>query len=186
MHWSHGNYGSRDPKYHKKIRGQHSKAAAPWSGTLKRHPAAAPATKLQSANSALTAAPCSGRHKQQSSKRKQHSDSSVLQRHSAAALCSGTLLCSGTSGTPQSALQRHPAAAQATKLQSANSTLTAAPCSGASNQAPKVTLKQHQAAPCSGTGSGTNMPAPKRRLEVKTPIASLSGENPSADLFSRL
>ena len=38
-------------------RGLHSKDAAPWSGTLQRHPAAAPATKFQSANSTLTAAP---------------------------------------------------------------------------------------------------------------------------------
>ena len=52
---------------------QHSAAgpaiAAPCSGTLQRHPAAATATKLQSANSTLTQAPCS----------------SILQRHPAAA-----------------------------------------------------------------------------------------------------
>ena len=56
---------------------------------------------------------------------------------------------------------------------------TAAPCSGTLQHSDSSTLKQHHAAaPC----SGTNMPAPKCRqatppiLEVRTPIASLSGE----------
>ena len=89
-------------------------------------------------------------------------------RHAAptAAPCSGTLQHSDSN-----TLKQH---------------LAAAPCSGTSMPALKrahhsdsSTLKQHHAAaPC----SGTNMPAPKCRqatppiLEVRTPIASLSGE----------
>ena len=84
-----------------------------------------------------------------------HSPSSTLRTAPAAAPCSGTssqapkhkqhaASCSGT-------LQRQPA----TKLQSANSTLTAAPCSGTLQQQPATKLQSANstltAAPCSGT-----------------------------------
>ena len=98
----------------KKNRGQHSKAAEPWSGTLQRHQQ--PSSKAQTAQTALwqqhlSAAPCSGTSKQVP-KRKQHSDSS-------------------TAGSCSSTLQQ-----PSSKAQSANSSLTAAPCSG--------TLQRHQ------------------------------------------
>ena len=71
------------------------------------------------------------------------------------------------SSTPQ----QHPEAAPAGQLENSNATLTAAPSSS--------TLKQH---PAAALCSSTNMPAPKHTfsthpiLEVRTPIASLSGE----------
>ena len=115
-------------------------APLPCSGTLQRHQQpTSKATKLQSANKFL-AAPLQ-RHQEPSSKAKtalwqQHLaaggtsnkapktlTAAPCQRHPAAAPCSDTL-------------QQHPAAARATKLQSASSFL-AAPRRSTRNQAPK-------------------------------------------------
>ena len=121
-------------------------------------------------HAAPTAAPCSGTL--------QHSDSNTLKQHLAAAPCSGTSMPAPKRTHHlynSSTLKQHLAAAPSSGTLQRHSM----PALKRAHHSDSSTLKQHHAAaPC----SGTNMPAPKCRqatppiLEVRTPIASLSGE----------
>ena len=140
--------------------------AAPCSATLQ----AAPATKFQSANSTLTAAPSGTSNQTPERKRatlifEAETVETAPCRHPAAAPCSGTSMparkCTRL-WQQHSTLQRHPAAAPACPLQSGHTTLTA-PASS--------TLQRHQHARSKTQTCNSLI------FELRTLIASLFGEN---------